>query len=172
MVEVQALAVDPDGVQPTEAEEQPVDGYASETEADVPRATGAHVIDDGAENDEEPSLEETEALMDVAVEAVPGTAASAEAAPAAAVAALRADKGHETPPTTTQKKAETKTANEAKRAWVEAQWIDVWPPPPGHEGPTARRTPAFPSSHQSTVALERAPQASPIVATGPTGPEE
>ena len=48
------------------------------------------------------------------------------------------------PPTAAQKKVETKTANEAKRAWVEAQWIDVSPPPPGHEGPT----PAYPPSHQ------------------------
>ena len=71
------VAVDPAGDRPTEAEDQPVDGYASETEADVPKDPECDCFDDGAENEAEPDLEETEALVHTA-EAAPGTAATCQ----------------------------------------------------------------------------------------------
>ena len=78
-------------------------------------------------------------------EAAPGTAASAEAAVAAAVAALREDREHATPPTSGQKKADTKAANDARREWVEAQWIDISPPRPSEPEGCA---PSLPPTHQ------------------------
>jgi hypothetical protein len=124
-VQVQAVAVDPGGE--TREAEQPAGGYPSDAEEDALPAelVAEDATVDAAEDDEnEPPLEDAEAAVgDDCCVSVFGTAASMTAAADAAIAAHRADKGYERP-NATQKKEETKVASEARKTWVEAQWLE------------------------------------------------
>ena len=117
------IAVDPGGE--TREEEQPAGGYPSDDEADAPPMELIADETDAADDDEsEPLLEEAEAAVgDDCCVAVPNTAASMTAAADAAIAAHRRAKGYERP-NAAQKKEETKLASEARKTWVEAQWLE------------------------------------------------
>ena len=126
-VHVHRVATDPGG----EAldDEQPAGGYPSDKEDDAlpVELLEDDTVDAGEEDENEPLLEEAEAVVgDDCCVPVPGTAATAAAAAEAAIAARRESKGYERP-SATQKKEEAKAASEARKAWVEAQWLE-----PGH----------------------------------------
>jgi len=107
--------------------EQPAAGYPSDNENDeMPmEIVEEALVGEEAEEDDEPLLEEVEAVVagDCCVPVL-GTAASAVAAADAAIAARRASKGYERP-NAAQKRDETKVASEARTAWVEAQWLQL-----------------------------------------------
>ena len=123
VVRVPGITVDPGGE--TREEEQLAGGYLSDDEADAPPMELIADETDAADDDEsEPLLEEAEAAVgDDCCVAVPNTAASMTAAADAAIAAHRRAKGYERP-NAAQKKEETKLASEARKTWVEAQWLE------------------------------------------------
>ena len=136
-VHVHSVAADPGGG--AVVDERPDEGYASEELdelggfIDAPGPVDER--DESADAElEQQDLEELEQqLAGVVVQAAPGTAASAEAAADAAIKKLRRDQKHNTPPSKTQKAAETKAGKEATAKWVQDQWVarPMEPPPAG-----------------------------------------
>ena len=123
--DVTAIAVDPAGGAP-DGDEQPDGGYDSEKESDAPPpllpTDAAAVHTRMGRDDEALDNEEDDPELVVEADCVAGTAASAEAAGQAAIAAYRLEKNYEAP-TRAQKGTESKIATAARKAWHEQQWV-------------------------------------------------